>query len=129
MFLIVFVCKLLSRKITMLSDKFLPSESNSAVHSQKVAISIKITLLNNKYISEYGDVICLKSQAIPSFNPPTHFRAVRMRLRSHADRVQHSHTLHYKLAQEPQTLCTAESANSRFLTYSVEFMIAPTSGD
>lgn len=40
----------------MLSDKFLPSESNRAVHSQKVAINIKITLLNNKYISEYGDI-------------------------------------------------------------------------
>lgn len=56
MFLIVFVCKLLSRKITMLSDKVLPSESNRGVHSQKVAINIKITLLNNKYVSEYGDI-------------------------------------------------------------------------
>lgn len=56
MLLIVFVCKLLSRKRTKLSDKFLPSESNRAVHSQKVAINIKITLLNNKYISEYGDI-------------------------------------------------------------------------
>lgn len=40
----------------MLSDKSLPSESNRTVHSQKVAINIKITLLNNKYISEYGDI-------------------------------------------------------------------------
>lgn len=54
--LIVFVYKLLSRKITKLSDKSLPSESNRIVHSQKVAINIKITLLNNKYISEYGDI-------------------------------------------------------------------------
>lgn len=54
MFLIV--CKLLSRKITMLSDKSFPSESNRTVHSQKIAINIKITLLNNKYISEYGDI-------------------------------------------------------------------------
>lgn len=40
----------------MLSDKSLPSEANRTVHSQKVAINIKITLLNNKYISEYGDI-------------------------------------------------------------------------
>lgn len=39
----------------MLSDKIFPSESHRAVHSQKVAINIKITLLNNKYVSEYGD--------------------------------------------------------------------------
>lgn len=58
MFLIVFVCKLLSRKktTTMLPDKFLPSEPKRAVHSQKVAINIKITLLNNKYLNEYGDI-------------------------------------------------------------------------
>lgn len=40
----------------MLSDKSLPSESNRTVHSHEVAINIKITLLNNKYISDYGDI-------------------------------------------------------------------------
>lgn len=55
MFLIVFVCKLLSRKKKHAS-KFLPSEPKRAVHSQKVAINIKITLLNNKYLNEYGDI-------------------------------------------------------------------------
>lgn len=57
MFLIVSVCKLLSgKKISMLSDKFLPSKPKRAVHSQKVAINIKITLLNNKYLNECGDI-------------------------------------------------------------------------
>lgn len=57
MFLIVFVCKLLSRKKKKKhASKFLPSEPKRAVHSQKVAINIKITLLNNKYLNEYGDI-------------------------------------------------------------------------
>lgn len=31
-----------------------------AEHSQKVSINIKITLLNNKYISEYGGIDLIK---------------------------------------------------------------------
>lgn len=61
-------------------------------------------------------LICLKSQAIPSFNQFTHFRAVKMQLRKHAGEEQHTlYNSMYKLAQEQQTLCTAESTNSRFL--------------
>lgn len=118
MFLIVFVCKLLSgKKISMLSDKFLPSKPKRAVHSQKVAINIKITLLNNKYLNECGDIdlseepsnIQLQSvhtfQSCPNAVEETHW--------------QTQHTLHnslrYKPAQEQQTLCTVGSTSSRFL--------------
>lgn len=47
-------------------------------------------------------LICLKSQAIPSLNQPTHFSAVKMQLRKHADEVQHTlyKSLHANLAQE-----------------------------
>ena len=31
-------------------------------------------------------LVCLKSQAIPSFSQPTHFRAAKMQLRNHTDR-------------------------------------------
>lgn len=61
-------------------------------------------------------LICLKSQAIPSFNQFTHLRAVRMQLRKHAGEGTHTLQLPVdKPAQEQQTLCTAESTNSRLL--------------
>lgn len=89
----------------MLPDKFLlPSEPKKAVHSQKVAINIKITLLNNKYLMNMETLICLKSQAIPSFNQLTHFRAVKMQLRKHAGEEQH--TLY-------NSLCTSLLRNNR----------------
>lgn len=52
------VCKLLSRKIILCFQTLHFSLMNprGAEHSQKIAINIKITLLNNKYISECGDI-------------------------------------------------------------------------
>lgn len=60
-------------------------------------------------------LVCLKRQAIPSFNQPTHFRAVKMQLRNHNDKVQHtlSNTL-LQACSGTTALCTAESINSRF---------------
>lgn len=52
------VCKLLSRKIILCFQTlhFSSIYPIGAEYSQKTAINIKITLLNNKYISECGDI-------------------------------------------------------------------------
>lgn len=61
-------------------------------------------------------LICLKSQAIPSFNQFTHFGAVNAAEETHWQGTTRVLQLPvYKLAQEQQTLCTAESTNSRLL--------------
>lgn len=52
------VCKLLSRKriLCIQTLHFFLINPIGAEHSQKVAINTKITLLNNKYISECGGI-------------------------------------------------------------------------
>lgn len=55
------ICKLLPRKIILcFQTHFSLVNPTGAEHSQKVSINIKITLLNNKYISEYGGIDLIK---------------------------------------------------------------------
>lgn len=69
-------------------------------------------------------LVCLKSQAIPSFSQPTHFRAAKMQLRNHTDRYNTLSTTPCvtsdKLAQEqwPSALLRVPIPDS--LTYSVD---------
>lgn len=63
------VCKLLSRKLILCLQTlhFFLMNPTGVGHSQKIAINIKITLLNNKYISECGDIDLFKKPRMPRF--------------------------------------------------------------
>ena len=63
------VCKLLSRKLILFFQTlhFFLMNPTGVGHSQKIAINIKITLLNNKYISECGDIDLFKKPRMPRF--------------------------------------------------------------
>lgn len=69
-------------------------------------------------------LVCLTSQAIPSFSQPTHFRDARMQPRNHTDRYNTLSTTPRvtsdKLAQEqrPSALLRVPTPDS--LTYSVD---------